>query len=577
MSFQLSEMSLLSELEQKARKVRFDPQLTVIEGPNDTGKSVLAKSIYWAFGAEPRQVHPKWRAASPTCLLQFTLGDERYRLLRHADFIALFRGDHLFGTYTRITTEFAPAFSELVGFGLRLVSRTGESLVPPPAYYFAPFYVDQDRGWVSNWQSFERLGQFANWQGPTIDYHTGILGAEYFALTEHERALSSELADLADRLAVLNSVLQEIQEEAESILFDVDLEAFQVQVVELLDRCERLRTVERKLQRDIQELHNQRAALGQSIRVVRGALAEARDDFAFLVSDADDDIECPTCGAHYHNSFAERFAIAQDEQRLLEFLVDLESQVTAIDDALEALRRRHTNQREEVRRVEAMLVLREREVTLDELLRAQGRHEVRRSFREKVEASYRLVRDKELERGGVEDRLRELKRDSREKRAYVNARYGQLMKAFCSELNVRTLPPEAFERPARQIRETGSDLPRALLAYYFSFLHLIRDVGPTAFAPIVIDSPNQQAQDRENLQVLLEFIRAHQPPNSQLILALEDRYGIAFGGARVELSEKYSVLRGSEYEEVAAEVLPLMQRALTEDLTGRSGTSSNSR
>lgn len=567
MTFQLSEMCLISEIEKKARRIRFDPSTTVIEGPNDTGKSVLAKSIFWTFGAAPAQVHPKWRAASPTSLVRFTLDERKYQLLRHADFFALFRANELLGTYKRVTKELAPALAKLFGFRLRLASRTGESVVPPPAFYFAPFYVDQDRGWVSNWDSFGGLRQFAKWKPPTIDYHTGVVKPESFDLTERSRILASEIATLADRLSVLNSVLREIRDDAGELDFHVDLEGFQDQVVELLERCEELHAVERQLQQDIQHLHNHKSALNQSSGVVRAALTEAREDFAFLVS-VGDDVECPTCGAHYQNSFTERFAIAKDEQRLMEFLVELEAQISELDDRMRTLRAQHTNQREEVRRVRAMLDLKERELTLDQLLRTQGRQEVHRSFREKIDASYLVVRGKESEREDVERELKLLKKESQKKRRTVNDRYGQLMRAFCSELNVRTLSAEAFKGPTRKITETGSDLPRALLAYYFSFLHLIREFGPATFAPIVIDSPNQQAQDRENLQALLAFIRDHQPSGSQLVLALEDSYGIDFEGSTVKLTHKYSVLQESEYEDVGAQVLPLMQVALTNDLSG---------
>ena len=47
------------------------------------------------------------------------------------------------------------------------------------------------------------------------------------------------------------------------------------------------------------------------------------------------------------------------------------------------------------------------------------------------------------------------------------------------------------------ISETGSALPRALLAYYFTFLKIMNIYSTSTFCPIIIDSPNQQEQDKD--------------------------------------------------------------------------------
>jgi hypothetical protein len=110
--------------------------------------------------------------------------------------------------------------------------------------------------------------------------------------------------------------------------------------------------------------------------------------------------------------------------------------------------------------------------------------------------------------------------------------------------------------------ETGSDTPRALLAYYFSILHLISEYSSSVFCPVVIDSPNQQDQDIDNLKKMLTFIRDKRPADSQLILGLVDDCGIDFGGDVIELTDKYSLLRKDGYEEVAMEVRELVEKSL---------------
>ena len=39
-------------------------------------------------------------------------------------------------------------------FRLLMTDKRDEMIVPPPAYAFAPYYIDQDRSWTSAWASF---------------------------------------------------------------------------------------------------------------------------------------------------------------------------------------------------------------------------------------------------------------------------------------------------------------------------------------------------------------------------------------------------------------------------------------
>jgi predicted ATP-binding protein involved in virulence len=85
----LKEILLLSKKEGKAKKIRFDPDTTVVTGLNNTGKSSLIKSIYHCLGADV-DYHPKWKGANVTCLLKFELDDKDYNILRHQNLFGVF-------------------------------------------------------------------------------------------------------------------------------------------------------------------------------------------------------------------------------------------------------------------------------------------------------------------------------------------------------------------------------------------------------------------------------------------------------------------------------------------------------
>jgi hypothetical protein len=198
-------------------------------------------------------------------------------------------------------------------------------------------------------------------------------------------------------------------------------------------------------------------------------------------------------------------------------------------------------------------------VQLKDLIESEGRKEVQRI----LGADIRLVSDQMRK---LENRIHSLREkmagyDNRERRQAITAQFRGAMRKFLFDLQVHTLASDQLYVYSR-ITETGSDTPRALLAYYFSILHLIKGHSSSVFCPIVIDSPNQQDQDRDNLKKILAFIRDQRPMDSQLILGLVDDCGVVFDGEVIELTEKYSLLQKEVYDDLVPEVRELMERSV---------------
>ena len=82
----------------------------------------------------------------------------------------------------------------------------------------------------------------------------------------------------------------------------------------------------------------------------------------------------------------------------------------------------------------------------------------------------------------------------------------------------------------------------------------MQQFSSTTYFPIIIDSPNQQDQDIENIDKIFKFIDRHQPNDSQMILGLAETYDIDFSCKTITLNHKYSLLQEDEYEEVCSEL-----------------------
>ncbi|MFG1395254.1 hypothetical protein [Xanthobacter agilis] len=201
-------LELLSAKERKARIVEFHPRLTVINGANDVGKSSVIKSIYWAFGATAKSVHRTWRGAEVRVLLTFTVDGVLHSIMRKGDEFAVFdANDNLLLRTRSITRELAPFIADLLTFRLVLASRQKVPEIPPPAYAFLPFYVNQETSWEKPFSAFDGLGQYTDFKDALIDFHSGILGNEYYELEAEKKRNKFEIEELLrDRRAVLKAV-----------------------------------------------------------------------------------------------------------------------------------------------------------------------------------------------------------------------------------------------------------------------------------------------------------------------------------------------------------------------------------
>lgn len=561
-NLQISELLLLSDLEKRARRINFHPQCTVLVGDNGTGKSSILKSIFRTFGAEPAQLHADWKKAEVTSLVRFSVDTIEYSILRKQDFYALFdASERVVGTFRSVTNELGPVFAELVNFQLQLISREGQLKTPPPAYFFLPFYVDQDKGWGENWASFARLSQFADYRRSVAEYHTGIRPNEYYLAKGALKQEDAKYKELENDLRVLRGVQQRMQATVKPAEFNVDLKAFRAEVEELLKQCQPLLELEQNLKQQVEQKASVAADLEAQLKIVVRALAEVRADFKFAADELHHEtVDCPTCGAQYANSFVERFEIAKDEERLQSLAIKLQSELNkARADTLE-IKTKFDQNHSEVQQIQGLLSTRREEVTLAMVLQSEGRKEVDGAFQRESDD---LVRRQKLidERiMAIRQQIKEL--EDRKRVEDIRNEYLTRMKLYLEMLNVQRLSEESYKAIDSKVAESGSDHPRALLAYYFAILHLIARNASSTMCPMVIDSPNQQDQDQENLKRMLEFIRDNRPANMQLILAAVNTLGVKYEGNVIEVNDKKAVLQETAYEEISNRLRPMIMSAL---------------
>jgi prefoldin subunit 5 len=552
-------LELLSHRERKARRIEFHPLLTVIQGANDVGKSSVIKSLYWTFGASPTRTHPTWAKANVKALVTFTIDGHRYRIFRDHNAFGIFGADGklLFAT-NQITRELAPFLGELLDFKLVFTNRNGEPEIPPPAYAFLPFYVDQDGGWTKPLDSFASLSQYANFRKALLEFHTGIFPNEYYELEADKRRVQLDQRELEADRRIVRKAIERFNLEPSFDGLELSIDGHEQAIENLLTRLKQIREVRQDRANKLAEILDQRMIIEQQMQAVRASITELEKDATFA-GDLPEQIFCPTCGTMHRNDFANRYGIVDDREACFEFLTDAKEKVGLLtSEALKA----ESDVRDADRilaEIQLSLDTKQDEVSLFEVIESQGRRIASNLFDGQLNALDSQIAALLGKIANIDDRLKELK--DKKRREEIVRYYSGFVLDYLRRLDVTNYSADAITKIPASISETGSDLPRALLAYFLAILRTIHKHSTSLFAPIVVDSPNQQDQDDINVGAMIDLIIAARPDDAQTILGTVSLHGRSIeNGKVIELTEKLSVLQSDEFDDTVASMQPYVEQ-----------------
>lgn len=552
-NLKLKSILLVSHRDQRARKINFHPQATVIKGLNDTGKSSLIKSILYAFGTEPHNVHHRWKNADVHVLINFSLDGIAYSLYRHRKSFSLFdeRNNHL-GSYESVTNELSPVLAKLFNFKLKLIDQNKQSTTPTPAYLLLPFYIDQDKGWVSTWNSFKQLGQFPRWKQRVISYHFGIRPDKWYELDAFKKSIESSMDVPQRQYDALKELKDKTRENIARVDFDIDIESFKNEIDNLIKECNALKIDENKYRHSMSELKTEKIRVQAQIEIVLHTHDELSKDYKFAVQNLDNHVGCPTCGALYDNSFAERFAIAKDTETCVDLLSSLRSDLSKIDQEINSVNELLNGAVIKQSQINSILARKQGKIKLNDLIQLEGKRELFNHLNAQLLNQEKKLQGMAGEIYDIENKMKEY--DDPAHRKVIRERYSKTFSKNALILDVKSLSEHVFKKIDCNIEESGSDMPRAILAYFYTALESIMTNGNATFFPVIIDAPNQQEQDENNLRKMLNFIKDNNDKGYQLILGLVEDCDVDFGGDVIELKTKNYLLNEEDYPDLSEEI-----------------------
>ena len=547
---------LLSRERRRGLTMEFSPGATVIQAPNGYGKSALLKSLYDAFGAEPHRIDGNWKSERIVSAVEFSVDGVVRTIVKSAGTYAIFNaaGEWQFQT-SSVSSELAPYLAELLNFRLVMTDKRDEVTVPPPAYAFAPYYVDQDRSWNSAWASF--TGMYLSDSARVLaDYHSGLKPNEYYvALSERDKT-RRELGEVQVRRRGLVDAVSHLEEAAPETTLHLTLDDFEEETARLVAESQRLHEREVEHREKLSELAEVRSLWSAQLAVTRAALAELDEVFASATRKPVD-VQCPSCGEHYSNDIAAHFKIAADGDTLTAVALNAQREVRKAETEIEKVRSNVTAVAEAIERVNAVLSAQRHDISLGDVVAAEGRNSATRVLRSRIDESDTKIGHLTAR---IDEMTAEMNRalDRRRSRNIKDFFANQLGRA-AARLDVGLDDGGSIASPPRA---RGSEGPRGLAAYYYALLQTIREFGSATFCPIVVDAPNQQGQDRQHLPAIISFLVNDRPIGSQLILAVEEPVGVSADEANIVPigRGRNQLLSEAEYQGVATHLTPFLRR-----------------
>lgn len=557
-NLRLRRLSLLSKNEMKGRIEAFDDGANVVIGENDTGKSCLIKSIYGALAAPALRINQRWSAVNPVARLDFSIDGDEHTIVQHGKFIALFDGE---GTmrwcHTAVVSQIGPRIAELLDFGIRLATKQHEVVVPPPAFCFMPFYIDQDSGWQTSWTSFSGMQMIPSYRKDIVEFHTGIRPKEYYAAKIKRDEAAKRQADLiAEQKALARAALR-LQDRRRPIGLDFRPEIFEERIVELTEEVTRLEEGHSQIRREVSSFQSRKAVLIEEVAIARSALTDLEADYRFAAK-LEGEVVCPTCGTEHENDFAAKFGLLADAEMCRTIIKDTTAELERVSLQLKSAVGRMGEFRSNIGRINQLLEETRGEIKLRDMLEDESERILDVTIKKEDQA---LIDDIGRAAHDIENATQKMESfDRHGRRNQIQEFFAEKLRRFAEELKVPNAVSSVTPRVDMVIRDTGSDLPRAQLAYHYAVLHTVQEFSTACMCPIVLDTPLQQDQDDDNARRMIRFAIERRPVGTQLVLGTVKLHGVHYDGHRIETLDEDSLLQAEAYEEARQLIDPLVDQ-----------------
>lgn len=552
----LKKLIVISRSEQSSLEVPFKKGLNIILGGNKTGKSSLIKSIFTALGCDCSKIEKDWKNLISTYLLYFKYGDEQYCVLRCGKEFSIMKEEK--NNYTCvINTEkfqlFCDKLMEIFEVNMQcVISNNSEIINVTTPLLFRFQYIDQDDGWSDIGNEFKNARYIKDWKGDTNKFITGYLNNDYYKLKAKKIQLSNDkeekLKELKSNEMFVNSISHDLKKKSqlENLNQLNTVDDVQKKLIKLRNDTDDLRKKEYSIKEKMIKLDNNIFMKKIELNNIYKNIEETQKDISFAM-EQDEEIICPICGTKHKNSLNEQLNLSAGLENSEKLRNILEDKINNFKEQLMNFNNEYEDIKNKILKNEELIKDSKEMLSYEELYKNKGKYELYNKCKQelvKIESKYKNLIG---EIGALDEQIKEIK--SKKRKNEITMQLKDKCKTFAEKINL-PLTYIKFRDLVQVIDHTGSETPR-LVYMYQSALYLYNlERGENPFNFYVIDTPNQQGQDEDNLECIFKSMELLLSNKGQVIVGTERKTGLEEKANNIiNLSTKRKCLNSEKYNE----------------------------
>lgn len=523
-----------------------------IENGNDTGKSVLLKSIYHTLGADSF-FDDKWDMNEKTYILDININEKQYFIYRKSTLFKIFSQnfDLIFKTLHR--SELSEFLGKIYDFAVMLPDRNNNKLeYAPPAYNYLLNYIDQDKMQATNFASFRNLKQYNNYKENVLYYHFGVLNEEYYQLIKKIEQYEDDYKEITDKKKFTESMLEKVLNSINN--YDYSKTMFTLNI-EIENSKEEYNSIIKKLhstKQKIINLKNQKQELALEIEELSCSIVNNEKDIKLVESHI-----CPLCKSDLEEEddiLIKKYNTSDD---LLLLSENLQISILDIDTKIKKEEEKYKSFLERLDSYEKKINANTEEV--NDIIKYKGFIEVKENLIKEIGEFVSEISKIEEEY----ERLKKEKKKYDDKKAKVNHMYKELMILDKEKFGLEEIKEEKIKNIKGNINASGSNIPIATMIWYFNLLRIKYKFNPNTIRfPIVLDSPKNVEMDKEKEQQFYKYIFENPNEDSQMIISslkMSDNLldEISYDNLIELNNNKYHLLNEEDYDKYKTILLKL--------------------
>lgn len=556
----IKKLIVISQSESRSLEVPFENGLNIILGGNKTGKSSIIKSIFTTLGCECKSIEADWKKLISSYLLFFNYGEKQLCIVRQGKKFQIFEySDHAYACVieTEVFHEYSNCLMDILEINMPCISKDGKQFNVTPPLLFRFQYIDQDDGWNKMADSFSNVAYVKDWKPNTNKYVCGYLDDAYYKL-QAKKAEQTLIKD--DKKKELNYNQNFVSRISSTLTQSEDMQSVDevtTNIESLLAKSEELRKMQFSYNAEMNVLENDIYVNHHKLHTVEHNLVETKKDIEYAMSQ-DDELVCPICGTIYANGLDEQLNITSDYAHCEKLIEELKNSISVSTGKLEELKEKYRTVSLEIQSIEQQIQNSQDLLSYSSFYKNKGQYEIYESCKGQLDAIQKEIDSYVSKIALIDDKINEQK--SKERSQNIRKDIENYCRILADAINL----PKTFIQLrdfVQVINRTGSETPRLVYMYQSALYlyNLSRAYSPFNF--YVVDTPNQQGQDTDNLESIFKSLELFLSDEGQVIVGTERETGMEEKANNViKLTEKRRCLNNINYNK-HIELLEKLQKA----------------